>query len=136
MDTTQGAAKPAKDSVLVVDDDTIIRACLRKILQSRGYQVMEAATAGLAVAAAKRFPVKLVFLDIILPDANGLSIINDLCEAREGLKIVLISTDTTFFEHPQAKGARVVDCIGKPLSPDRVDRVLQMVFGSAPATPP
>jgi response regulator of citrate/malate metabolism len=77
----------------------------------------------------QKMPVDLVFLDIYLPDANGLDIMGKMFEYKPGLKIALISSDTTQFELPGAQGDAVVDCIGKPFSPERIERVLHHVFG-------
>jgi DNA-binding NtrC family response regulator len=121
----------AKHAVLVVDDDGLVRGVLRRILTTKGYQVFEAATLGLAVTAIEKFPVDLVFLDIYLPDGSGLDAMEKFFAVRPGLKVALISTDTSQFEMPQAKGAQVIDCIGKPLSPERIERVLHAVFGEA-----
>jgi CheY-like chemotaxis protein len=122
------AAPLAKPSVLVVDDDGLIRGVLRKILSSKGCAVLEAATAGLAVTACQKFPVQLVFLDIYLPDANGLDIMTQMFESRPDLKVALISSDASQFDLPQARHEHIVDCIGKPFSPDRIVRVLHSVF--------
>lgn len=121
-------ASPAKPSVLVVDDDNLIRGVLRKLLTMRGCAVLEAANAALAVTACQKFPVQLVFLDIYLPDANGLDIMAQMFVSRPQLKVALISSDTTQFDLPQAQHEHIVDCIGKPFSPDRIERVLHTVF--------
>lgn len=120
--------KPAKPSVLVVDDDNMIRGVLRKILTLKGCAVLEAANAALAVSACQKFPIQLVFLDIYLPDANGLDIMAQMFVLRPNLKVALISSDPTQFDLPQAQHEHIVDCIGKPFSPDRIERVLHTVF--------
>jgi two-component system phosphate regulon response regulator OmpR len=132
MDETASPGPSGKPQVLVVDDDPLIRGVLRKLLGARGCQVYEAANAGLALQAVQRIPVRLVFLDIYLPDQNGLAIMSQMFEMRPGLKIALISSDATQFDLPQAKGADVVDCIGKPFSPERIQRVLRNVFEELP----
>lgn len=121
----------SKHSVLIVDDDAIVRAVIRRVLTSKGCSVLEAATLGLAVTAVQKFPVELVFLDIYLPDGNGLDAMARMFEIRPDLKVALISTDTSAFEHAHAKSDRVIDCIGKPFSPDRIERVLKDAFEDA-----
>lgn len=121
-------ATPAKPAVLVVDDDNLIRGVLRKLLSMRGCTVFEAANAALAVTACQKIPVQLVFLDIYLPDANGLDIMAQMFLSRPLLKVALISSDPTQFDLPQARHEHIVDCIGKPFSPERIERVLHTVF--------
>lgn len=117
-----------KPSVLVVDDDNLVRGVLRKLLTMRGCTVFEAANAALAVTACQKVAVELVFLDIYLPDANGLDIMAQMFASRPKLKVALISSDTTQFDLPQAQHEHIVDCIGKPFSPERIERVLHTVF--------
>lgn len=121
----------SKHAVLVVDDDPLVRAVIRRVLTAKGHSVLEAATLGLAVTAVQKFPVELVFLDIYLPDGNALDSLTRMFETRPELKIALISTDVTQFDLPQARNRQVVDCIGKPFSAERIERVLHAVFGGA-----
>lgn len=121
-------ASVERPSVLIVDDDNLIRGVLRKLVSMRGCTVFEAANAALAVTACQKLPVQLVFLDIYLPDANGLDIMAQMFASRPQLKVALISSDPTQFDLPQAQHEHIVDCIGKPFSPERIERVLHTVF--------
>jgi DNA-binding NtrC family response regulator len=71
---------PPGASVLVVDDEPLIRWSLRKGLSSRGYQVAEAETGAQALdllrADPRRFSV--VILDYRLPDRQDLSLLSDV----------------------------------------------------------
>jgi DNA-binding NtrC family response regulator len=122
------AMSPDRPAVLVVDDDNLIRGVLRKLVSMRGCTVFEAANAALAVTACQKLPVQLVFLDIYLPDANGLDIMAQMFASRPQLKVALISSDPTQFDLPQAQHEHIIDCIGKPFSPERIERVLHTAF--------
>jgi CheY-like chemotaxis protein len=61
-------------TILVVDDDSLIRYALRDALTGDGYRVLEAETAAEAVAKS-RDGVDLVLLDYRLPDGDGLSVL-------------------------------------------------------------
>jgi signal transduction histidine kinase/DNA-binding response OmpR family regulator len=60
------------ERILVIDDNDPLRLETAKTLADAGYVVESAATAGDAVALAKRFPFDLVIADIYLPDENGI----------------------------------------------------------------
>src|ERR1039458_3985942 len=66
-----GSVKPAKNRILVVDDDSTVREMLTRVLVGEGFLVWAAAdgTAALEVAAAAK--VDLVLLDLNMPGKSG-----------------------------------------------------------------
>ncbi len=64
--------------VLVIDDEAPIRRFLRVALEAEGLGVIEAATARDGIAATARETPALVVLDLGLPDADGLSVLQDI----------------------------------------------------------
>ncbi|MEK7384641.1 MAG: response regulator [Elusimicrobiota bacterium] len=69
--------------VLVVDDDEGIREMIRLGLTSEGYGVESAATGAAALAALAVKPPDVLFLDLNLPDMNGLEILGKIEKNRE-----------------------------------------------------
>ncbi|MBS1118783.1 MAG: response regulator receiver modulated diguanylate cyclase with sensor [Deltaproteobacteria bacterium] len=57
--------------VLIVDDDTSIRAICREVLEIGGYQVRDAGSATAALAEAKRFRPDMIVLDVLMPGIDG-----------------------------------------------------------------
>jgi two-component system KDP operon response regulator KdpE len=64
--------------VLVVEDSVLISGALRILLESNGYDVSVAATAAGAVDAGAELPPDVVLLDLTLPDADGLTVLQGL----------------------------------------------------------
>ena len=81
--------------ILVADDDAAIRASLRLLLRQRGYDVLEAATADAALAAAARAEVELVLQDMNFSRSTGgeegLDLLRRLRAARPELPVVLLT---------------------------------------------
>ena len=78
-------------SVLIIDDEEIIREALEALLAREGYRVTTAATAeqGLESLTAGEFDV--VLLDLMLPDRNGLDVLEDIRRMDDELPVVMIT---------------------------------------------
>ena len=67
-------------TVLIVEDEDQVRGLLRECLEIKGYQVIEAGTGADALAKAVKHRPDAVFVDLGLPDMDGLSVIKRLRE--------------------------------------------------------
>ena len=62
-------------SVLVIDDEAQIRKMLRRVLETEGYEVMDAADGSIGVNLYREHPTDLVLIDIFMPNKEGLETI-------------------------------------------------------------
>jgi CheY-like chemotaxis protein len=125
-----------KRYALIVDDDVVVRSCIRKMLKERGYDVMEAGTAALALAAIQKRRFTLVFLDHFLPDKTGLSILDAVRASSREVKVALMSTDAKVFGQMREKPPEGVVCFpDKVISPVRLEQAIAFLEGR-PYTPP
>ncbi len=78
-------------NVLVIDDDVTVRTGIRRVLESTGYDVVEAETGedGLDCFCDRRIDITIV--DIVLPGANGVETIAALRRHDPGARIIAIS---------------------------------------------
>ena len=77
--------------ILVIDDDIDIREMLQRMLTIEGYKVLIASDGVEGVALHKENPVDLIITDIIMPNKEGISVIQDLKLKTPDLKIIAIS---------------------------------------------
>ena len=86
------AKKPAP-TVLVVDDEALIRWSLTEMLGERGYAVTEAADARMAVAAIQKAvdPFDVVLLDYRLPDSADLRLLEKVRQLAPTSQVIMIT---------------------------------------------
>lgn len=75
--------------VLVVDDDVHVRGTLRRMLTHLGHDVVEAGTA--AEGMASLAGAELMLLDVRLPDASGVELLDAIATQRPGLAVILVT---------------------------------------------
>ena len=78
---------------LIVEDNSIFRQSLKEMLLSRfpGMHIVEAADAVEAVEKASRAFPDLIFIDIKLPDGNGLELTREMRKDHSGARIAIFS---------------------------------------------
>lgn len=112
-------------SVLVVDDDELVRGLLVDSLSDTGYQVSFAISAEDALASMRANEYDLVLSDVKLPGMDGISLSRTLAETRPGLPIVLITgyAHTSLARAALQQGAS--DFITKPIQLDTLAIVVE-----------
>jgi len=64
--------------ILVIDDNDLVRASTRTILESEGYDVDEAGDGNIGITRAKSASPDLILTDIVMPNKEGIEMIRDL----------------------------------------------------------
>jgi two-component system response regulator (stage 0 sporulation protein F) len=78
-------------SILIIDDEEIIRALLRSVLEGAGYEVTEAANGRIGLDLYRQNPRDLVITDILMPELNGLDMLLELTREFLRAKVIAIS---------------------------------------------
>ena len=110
----------ARTSVLVVDDEELIRWSLEKDLARQGYAVSTAATGAEALARHQSEPVDVVLLDINLPDGSGVRLVPEFIAAREDVVVIMITSVTNLETAVEAMRLGAFDYVTKPFEPPRL----------------
>ncbi len=81
------------ETILVVEDEVLIRSLAREILAGQGYAVLEAGGADEALrrAAEHPGPIHLLLTDVVMPGRSGVELAKDLLARRPGLRVVYMS---------------------------------------------
>jgi CheY-like chemotaxis protein len=90
------------ETILVVEDDTLVRNYVLTQLHSLGYVTLDAANATEAIALARAgHPFDLLFTDVIMPGMNGRQLADEILKIRPGLRVLFTSgyTENAIIHH-------------------------------------
>lgn len=120
----------------MVEDNPISGKMLRLALEAEGYTVTVAETGAQALEAVRTQPPDLVVQDLILPDLDGVAVLDGIRRATAGrhVPVILLSGRTARLEELQAAGGTFDDFLTKPVEPSRLLRAIALRLG-APAGP-
>jgi putative nucleotidyltransferase with HDIG domain len=88
----RASAKPARAvRVLVVDDETHVRAMVGSSLERQGYEVVLAASGREAIDAIALHTFDLVLTDIVMPEVNGIALLERVHAQQPNLPVVMVT---------------------------------------------
>jgi two-component system, cell cycle sensor histidine kinase and response regulator CckA len=125
------AARPG-ETVLLIEDEVAVRTLARRVLESRGFKVLDAGTGAAAVRIAEEHdgPIHLMLCDVVLPDMNGREIGERIIARRAETRPLFMSGYTD----DDAKLQGVIDArapfLEKPFTPDLLTRRVREVLDS------
>lgn len=109
---------------LIVDDEKEICMLLSYQLNKFGITTTEAHSIADGLSAFDPNVHEIVFLDINLPDGNGLDIIPELKLKNEEVKVVVISAYDTKTEHRKAYEMGIYEFLGKPFTKQMIVEIV------------
>jgi DNA-binding NtrC family response regulator len=112
-------------SILVVDDEHLIRWSLEQQLRREGYQVLLAATGADALQVARAESPDVVLLDVRLPDADGVELLERLRLLDPDLVVILITAHGAVGPAVRAMKLGAADYLMKPVDPDELSLTLR-----------
>ena len=116
-------------TVLVVDDDQTTRAIIGTAVEELGHQVSYGHDGEEGVRMVRSNAYDVVFMDLAMPNKNGLIAIQEILEEFPGTRIVAVSgEDTEMLERAVEYGA--LKALTKPVTPKLVqDTVEELLHG-------
>jgi len=111
--------------ILVVDDDSQVRATIRRALVELGYEVGEAADGEAALAALREAERPLlVILDYVMPGMDGAQVAREIAAIDPDLPVIF-STGHAALRALRAAAGEDVPILEKPFTLDELDALLR-----------
>jgi len=116
--------------ILVIDDDSSICETLELYLTEEGYRVQTALTGTDGLNRyVETFP-DVVILDIRLPDIDGFTVLEDLREENENVKVIMITAHHDMESTIEAMKGGAFDYIHKPVDVDELDIAIKKAIST------
>jgi len=115
--------------VLIIDDEEAIRSSLKMILEYEGYDCVLAANGEAGLKIAEREIPDLVFLDIKMPQVDGMEVLKRLKATEGSPPVVMISGHADVATAFEASKLGAFDFLEKPLESERVLVVSRNALG-------
>ena len=124
----------ARETVLLVEDEDMVRSLTQRVLEGKGYRVFAAPCPADALELHARVPgrVDLLLTDVVMPGMGGRELSEKLREMQPGLRVLFMSGYTADEILRQGIHEEQVHFIQKPFLPDGLLRKVREVL-SAPA---
>jgi DNA-binding NtrC family response regulator len=111
-----GGAFMAKEKILIVDDEPMIRWTLNEALRGWEYDAVEAGTVAGALASFEAERPEAVLLDINLPDGSGLDALREMKNRQPHAVVIMITANVLLEDTIAALRGGAYDFVGKPVN--------------------
>ncbi len=117
-------------SIIIVDDNDMMRSILRAMLRGDEYEVIGEARNGMvAVEIAERLTPDIICMDIVMPEKDGLAALSEIKTANPKIEIVMITSNTEPETVREAIQNGASGFIVKPFNTARVLDTIEKVAG-------
>src|SRR6267143_7190840 len=111
--------------ILIIDDERPILLTLEALLGRHGYQTETAATAAAGLRALKNKPAALVLLDLQLPDAKGLEMLDKIKSEHAETSVIILTAHDSLSNAIESIKRGAYHFISKPYAPEELISLIE-----------
>jgi DNA-binding NtrC family response regulator len=116
--------KTAVGTILIVDDELLIRDLLYDHFHAKGYRILTAEDGPKALEAARAESLDAMIIDIRMPGMDGIQLIEEVRKFNEDVPIVLMTGYPSFDSAVRALRKRVYDYVVKPFQVPHLELIV------------
>jgi len=124
------------ETVLLVEDEESVRQLARRILERRGYRVLECRNGRDALAQATAYgdQIDLILTDVVMPELSGRGLVERLSAVRPNAAVIYMSgyTDSEVLRRGMLEPGSLF--VQKPFNPNSLLRIVREALSQRPST--
>jgi len=126
---TQPLTRHRRETILLVEDNDLVRSLVQDALQVEGYTILEAASGGeaLLIARQQQGRIDLLLTDVVMPEMSGGKLAEQLQALHPQLKVLFMSGYVDVVERHKMLTAEI-EFIHKPFSPSKLTAKVRQVL--------
>ena len=124
--------QPASAPLLLIEDTPSLQLLYRSVLSQAGYSVMTASTASEAMRLFQETRPKVVLLDLVLPDCDGLDLMKDMFDLRPETRVIVMTAHGSINKAVEAMRAGAQEFLVKPFDEVRLLAAVSNAISSNP----
>jgi CheY-like chemotaxis protein len=123
------------ETVLLVEDEELLRRMTREVLEASGYHVLEAANGDEAIRISRSYPrtIQVMLTDVVMPGLSGPELARVLSEVRPQMKVFYVSGYPDEASVPAVRPADGTDFLQKPFTPAALEQRLRQLLDTPSA---
>jgi PAS domain S-box-containing protein len=123
----EGTPVGGSETILVVEDDATLRELARRVLEEKGYRVLDAPSGTDALAMVERVgePIHLLLTDVVMPRMSGAALAEGVRDRHPETRIVFMSGFTDEAAVRQAAAGGAIRFLQKPYTPAGLLRIIR-----------
>lgn len=119
----------AREHILIVEDDSAIRNLLKAEVENQGFHARVCENGADALQMALQSPPILVFLDIGLPEMDGVELMRELRKSNETVPVVVVTGMANQELFRQLLPHRIADFVAKPFGLEQIRASIRNALG-------
>jgi len=115
-------------TIMIIDDETVIREGLRRILEGEGYTTELCASGCAAMDKIQNIDVDLIITDLKMPGMSGIDVLKSIRILQPDIPVIMITGYSTVDTAVDAMKHGAADYITKPFTPENILKVVRRAF--------
>jgi len=114
-------------TILVVEDEDIHRLILKRVLENKGYVVLDASNGAEGLEVMRTLKVDLAIVDLEMPVMDGMEFTKWVKEINPDFPVIIVTAHASNFSPQDILAANVEALIQKPILPDELLRIVENI---------